>query len=327
MSEENNRPPTRREQLYENYEARAAAAPNVEEVQPLKKEEPGKAESVEIQEPEAKAPEVKAEEPEKQLVTEEKPKRKYAGKFESDEELEKGYLELEKGFHEKGQKASELEKAFQQLKPYVNWDKIQAEAKGQPYQPQPPTQPTPPPAMDKEKFFQDFAERGPVALDDYIAKTPVVQQQVNRVIQQLIPTLSQNIEFKFKLDNAYEAFQQEFPHLKNFEEDVGKIMMQDISQNPRKSLVKAMRDAAGQMQKLLDTYKEEGKKEADTIHEEKKLENLPPGDRASKDKTRTGPAKVVESEEDKPQTLADYVQMRRNVSQKRKTEVGYQYRK
>jgi vacuolar-type H+-ATPase subunit H len=115
--------------------------------------------------------------------------------------------------------------------------------------------------------------------------------------------------------------------LKNFEEDVGKIMMQDISQNPRKSLVKAMRDAAGQMQKLLDTYKEEGKKEADTIHEEKKLENLPPGDRASKDKTRTGPAKVVESEEDKPQTLSDYVQMRRNVSQKRKTEVGYQYRK
>ncbi len=232
----------------------------------------------------------------------------------------KSQMEAEKKMHQESQKSAELERAFNELKPFIDWNRIRQMQQGivPPQQQQGSPQPE-----DKEKFFADFAERGPLAIDDYIRRTPAVQQIVARAIQTVAPVIVQNAAHRVRLDDAYMAFNREYPHLKNFEEDVGKIMFEDIQKNPAKSIMSAMHDAAKSMQKLLNTYKEEGKKEAVTIHEERKIQNIPPGDRASKD--RVGPVTPTPPPEEQPETLSDYMTNRRAEQDKRRTKIGYQY--
>ena len=229
----------------------------------------------------------------------------------------KSQMEAEKTMSQERQRAGDLEKAFSELRPFIDWNKVRGNQQGQ------PQQQTPPEPQDKEKFFADFAERGPLTLDDHILKSPAVQQLVARAIQTVAPMIVQNATFAVKLDDAYTAFGEKYPHLKNFEEDVGKIMLEDIRKNPKKPLMKAMHEAANSMQKLLDGYKEEGKKEAQTIHEERKVQNLPPGDRASVN--RVGPITPKGPEEEVPETLSDVVKERRGRQDKTRSSVGYQY--
>ncbi len=311
--------PTARERIEDSYDAKVGN-------EPLEKEEPQEKaiESPHVDEYEEPKPQT-LEDKEQEVLSgkdkvEEVPKRKYAGKFDNPDDLEKSYLEAEKKMHEEGQKRATVEQEFQRIRNYIDWDKLKKDAYGEPVQSQPKNIPP----MDKEQFFQKFAEKGPELLDEYISQSPAVQKAAQQYLQNLWPNLIQNVSYRVKLEDVYDQFLEKYPHLKRHEEQVFKLMLGDLQKDPKKNLSRAMNDAAKEMQKEIDGWKEEGRREAQTIHEEKKQDNLPPGDRLSKERIVETKHKV---EEDKPESVSDIINWRRNLQDRGKTRVGYQYKK
>jgi len=305
-------PKDRREDIETKFEeSRGSSIPEGEGEKPQEQPEKQEVEAREEQQMEPLPEEKVEEEQVSEEKPEEKPKRKWAGKFDSEEDLERGYTEAEKKMHESTQKASQYEQEFAKLKNYIDWNRLKADISGIPVErKEPPVQNAP--AFDKEKFLQDFTERGPEAL------TPYMRNSLQQELRQVVPILAQNVAFRVKVEDAYSTFRDEYPHLDTFEEAVGKMMFEDLTKNPRKNVTKAMRDAAKEFQKILDGYKEEGKKESQTLHTEKKGDNLPPGDRASRD--RIGFPKPKIDEEEKPETIQDIINQRKNFQ--RKTSIG-----
>ncbi len=318
--------PDAREKIADSYDTRSGMAPE-EAVKEAPKEDVKVAEEPKEKpapEYDVNAPEKEETvEPTKETPPEEKPKRKYAGKYESEDDLEKAYLESEKKMHESTQKASQFEQEFGRLKGYVDWDRLKRDAYGIPAQPKE----EPEQKVDKDTFFQQLAEKGPEYLEDYLARAPRINKVIESRIQSILPTLTQNLTFRVKLENAYETFRDEFQTLLPFEEQVGKLMFEEIGKDPKKgsNLTKLMRDSAKKVQSILDGYKEEGKREAVVTHEERKRENLPPGDFASKEKTQSSKPKKVEEEE--PESLEDHLRWRTSLKNRSSSGVGYHNRR
>ncbi len=233
-------------------------------------------------------------------------------------------MESEKKMHDESQKRSQVEQEFQKLRNYIDWDRLKRDMYGQPTNQQGPKQ-VPPTQLDKEQFFQQFAEKGPQYLDECISQSPSTQKVVQQYLQNLWPQLVQNVSYRVKLDDIYEQFKDKYPHLQKHEEQVFKFMLLDIQKNPQKNLNTAMKDAAKEMQTEIDNWKEEGKKEAQTIHQEKKKDNLPPGDRGSKERMQE--TKPKGTDEEKPESVEDIINWRRKVQDRGKTKVGYQYKR
>ncbi len=307
MARKNQEPSDRREAIEEKFEAQREQAP-VE----TKIEEEVKPDTVEkTVESEEGAP--IEEQPKIEEAIQEKPKRKYADKFESDEDLERGYVEAEKQMHEATKKASQYEQEFSRLKNYIDWDKVKADAQGQPRTQTGET----PITMDKDKFFQELGERGPAAL------TPYMRQQTQDALREILPNVVQAVSVQVKIKDAEETFREQYSHLKEWEPAVVQTMYEDLRKNPGKNVMRAMHDAAKGIQSRLDSYVQEGKKDAQTLHEEKKRDNLPPGDKASKE--RTGLIKPKVEEEEKPESLSDIIKGRKEIQDKTKSKIGYQY--
>ncbi len=281
--------PTQRERLYDNYDLHTGIEPESEEKTPEK----------EKQEPQPEFKGVKTEEepsseevPEKEKQVE-KPKlsKKWAGEFETPEELEKKYFEKNQ--------------AFNQIRPFIDWDKLKGSLSGQPQQPQQVQQPA-----DKDAFFADFANRGPSVLDE----------RVKANLQQILPTLVRNIGYMNKVEDAYADFKDDYPHLIEYDEDVGKKFWEIIGKDPKKTPKKAMREAAKYYENLHNSIKEEGKREANVLYEERKKDNIPPTGQGGKDKT--GIIKPSSSDEDKPRDIDEYVLWRKKIQDQGRSRMG-----
>ncbi len=192
-----------REDIYESYE-------------PIKSE-PEKVKSKEV--PAEKVTEEKPKTEPKQEEKKEEAKRKYAGKFESPDDLEKAYEGSVKGMNEAQKKAADLEKQFQQVRGFVDWDKLRSTVTGQSQQ----TSQQVPGDEAKQRFFQDFADRGPQFLDE----------RVVNAIRQAAPQIIQVATFQTKLADAYEDFTDNHSDLIPFEEQIGKLMYEKIASNPK----------------------------------------------------------------------------------------------
>ena len=250
-------------------------------------------------------------EPEKEVVkevpvekvTEEKPKaelkqeeqkRKYAGKFESPEDLEKAYEGSLKGMNDSQKKAAELEKQFQQIRGFVDWDKLRSTVSGQP---QPNSQQVPGDEQ-KQRFFEDFANRGPQFLDERVANA----------VRQAAPQIIQVATFQTKLADAYEDFVDNNPELIPFEEQIGKLMYEKIASNSKLTIRKAMKESIKDFKETLDGIKNTGRKEAQVAFEEKKKDGIPSTERASPEKPKP--------KEEQPETLDDVINLRRSLQDK-----------
>ncbi len=323
--------PDARERIADSYDVNSGLAP--EETPNKEVKEEVKKLEIKVEEPKEKpAPEYEVGSLEKEETTEpeketpekeEKPKRKLAGKYDTEDDLEKAYVEAEKKMHESTQRASQYEQEFGRLKGYVDWDRLKRDAYGITTQ----TKEEPPSKIDKDAFFQQLAEKGPEYLEEFLSKSPRIDKVVESRIQSILPSLTSNLTFRVKLENAYETFRDEYQTLLPFEEQVGKIMFEEIGKDPKKgsNLTKLMRECAKKVQGILDGYKEEGKREAVVTHEEKKRDNLPPGDSASKDRTQS--SKPRKAEEEEPESLEDHLRWRTNLKQKSISGVGYSNRR
>ncbi len=260
------------------------------------------------------AEEVKDEVEESQIPTKEDkpedqppPPKMWAGKFKTPEEIEKAYEESEKTMRQEQSKAKDLEREFQRLRPYIDFSKIEREMQGKTAQPKELTD------DELNEFFTTFAKKGPL----------VLEEQTQRAVKSIIPQITQAVQVQSDLKLARKQFLREYPDLKEFDEMVGKYVLEDVTQNPGKDIFDAMHDSAKRLNGILGTLKEKAKKEATSEFEIKKQDNLMSSEISSKDKVGTISSGKKKDEENEPQTLDEYVKMRRTRKKKLQDSSGY----
>lgn len=197
--------------------------------------------------------ETEEEEPEnEEEETEEETKKRYAGKYETVEELEKAYKELEKklGSQERIARKKEIEEIFAALRGIKGPDK-QPEQKTEKQDELP----------DPEEWLENFYKEGPKAVDARIERKLQAM-----LAEQLAPVY--NFMTQMNYERQLQALSAKAEDLGNYLDDMGELISQypEIARHPNGMelayrLAKLMRGEA-EVTEVKKKAKEEGRREA-----------------------------------------------------------------